>query len=308
MSSSPDAVVIGHGPVGATTAALLLTQGMRVRVVTRSGSGPAGAECVRADVLDPAATAAALGDAPRIVMAFHAPYSARAWARLLPGMEDSVTRHAAASGAVVVTAESLYAYDGGDSPFSETSPLRPRSRKGEVRRELIERRAASGARIVSVIAGDFYGPGVLSSHVGERMVRPILTGRTLRPVADADQPHAFTHVPDLARALLAALDLPGRGHELLMAPSAGSLSLRSLAELTARAAERPVPRIAPMSLWSMRALGLVIPVVRELVDVAHQFTQPFEVDTRASRARLGVTATPWPEAAAETVAWWRARG
>jgi hypothetical protein len=57
----------------------------------------------------------------------------------------------------------------------------------------------------------------------------------------------------------------------------------------------------------LRTVGIVVPILRELADVQHQFTQPFEVDARADEARLGVTATPWDDAAAETVAWWRQR-
>lgn len=302
-----DAVVIGYGPVGSTVTAQLLAAGRRVRVVTRSGSGPDEAERVRADALDPDATAAAIGDAPQVFVAFHAPYSAKAWAAVLPRMEASVLGHARTTGANVAIVESLYAFDGGRSPYSASSPLRPRSRKGAVRRQLIEARAASGARVVSVVAGDFYGPRVLVSHGGERLVRPVLLGRTVRPIGDPDQPHAFTHMPDLGRALIAAAALPGRGHELVMAPNAGSVSMRELVGITAQAAGVPEPRISPMTPAFLRTLGVVVPILRELADVQHQFTQPFEVDTGADQSRLGVRATPWDEAAAQTVAWWRQR-
>jgi nucleoside-diphosphate-sugar epimerase len=302
-----DAVVIGHGPVGSTVAAQLLATGRKVRVVTRSGSGPDQAERVRADALDPDAIATAIGNAPQVFVAFHAPYSAKAWAALLPRMEASVLGHVRTSGATVAIVESLYAFDGGHSPFSASSPLQPRSRKGAVRRRLIEARAASGARVVSVVAGDFYGPRVLVAHGGERLVRPVLHGRTVRPMGDPDQPHAFTHMPDLARAMIAAAGLPGEGAELVMAPNAGSVSVRELTRITAGAAGVPAPRIAPMTPAFLRTVGIVVPILRELADVQHQFTQPFEVDARADEARLGVTATPWDDAAAETVAWWRQR-
>ena len=32
---------------------------------------------------------------------------------------------------------------------------------------------------VSVVAGDFFGPRVRNSHAGERMVRPVLAGKSL---------------------------------------------------------------------------------------------------------------------------------
>lgn len=44
-------VIVGAGPVGSATARELLSRGHDVRVVTRSGSGVAGAERVAADAL-----------------------------------------------------------------------------------------------------------------------------------------------------------------------------------------------------------------------------------------------------------------
>ena len=305
MTTSTDAVVIGYGPVGATVTAQLLAQGKSVRVVTRSGSGPREADLIRADANDAAAMARAIGETPAICMCFHAPYFAKVWAATLPGMESSVLAAARTSGATVVTAESLYAFDADAGAMSERTALKPRSRKGEVRRTLIHARAASGARVVSVVAGDFYGPRVMMAHSGERMMRPLLAGKTVRPVGKVDIPHAFTYVPDLATAMVRASSLEGAGHELVMAPHAGSLTMRELATLTATAAGLPSPRLAPISQGMISALGVVVPSLREVAEVTYQFTQPFEIDARAGEARLGLTATPWDQAAAETVAWWR---
>lgn len=305
---TPDAVVIGYGPVGATIVEELLQSGAHVRVVTRSGSGPDAAERVRADALDPDAVARAVGDAPVVHMSFHAPaYSAKVWAATLPRMERSVLDHARRTGARVVAPESLYAFDADAGPITARTPLRPRSRKGEVREALLAARSASGVRVVSVVAGDFVGPRVLMAHAGDRLLAPLLAGRTLRPVGDPDLPHAFTHVPDLARAMIAAGSLAGSGHEIVMAPSAGSITMRDLAAAMAAAAGVEVPRVSPMSPAFLRAVGLVVPSVREIAEIAYQFAQPFEVDARADQARLGLSATPWPRAAQETVAWWRGR-
>ena len=306
-TTTPDAVVIGYGPVGATVVDQLIGAGRRVRVVTRSGSGPNGAERIVADAGDPSAIAAAIGDSPSVYMCFHAPYSAKAWAAMLPGMEAGVLAHAAATGAAVATAESLYAFDATAGPISATTPLRPVSRKGEVRRTLLAARTASDARVVSVVAGDFVGPRVVMAHAGDRMMVPLLAGKTLRPVGDIDQPHAFTHVPDLAAAMIRATTLDGIGHEVVMAPSAGSLTMRDLIARAAAAAEIDNPAVAPVSARLLALIGLLSPTMREVSEMSYQFTAPFEVDARDGERRLALAATPWEQAIAETVAWWRAR-
>ena len=40
------------------------------------------------------------------------------------------------------------------------------------------------------------------SHAGERMVKPVLAGKSLMVIGNAGLPHSFTYVPDLAAAMI----------------------------------------------------------------------------------------------------------
>jgi hypothetical protein len=51
----------------------------------------------------------------------------------------------------------------------------------------------------------------------------------------------------------------------------------------------------------LRALGLVNPTVRELVEMQYQFQEPFIVDSGKIAHKLGVTATPTGHALADTL-------
>ena len=51
----------------------------------------------------------------------------------------------------------------------------------------------------------------------------------------------------------------------------------------------------------LRALALMNPVVRELLEMQYQFEEPFIVDSSKVTTRLGVTATPLEQAIAETL-------
>ncbi|MGY1680788.1 hypothetical protein [Geodermatophilus sp. SYSU D01176] len=54
--------------------------------------------------------------------------------------------------------------------------------------------------------------------------------------------------------------------------------------------------------WSvLRGIGLVSPMMREVVDVRHQFDREFVIDASATTATLGLTATPWEEIVRATV-------
>ncbi|AQA22884.1 NADH(P)-binding family protein [Rhodococcus sp. MTM3W5.2] len=121
-------VVTGAGPVGWTVADQLAAQGHRVRVLTRSGSGPErpNVERLRVDVSVPGALDAAFEGAAAVFHCTHgSAYSAEAWRRELPSTERAVLAAAGRAGAVVVFPESLYSYGQVDGPITEDTPARP---------------------------------------------------------------------------------------------------------------------------------------------------------------------------------------
>jgi len=64
-------------------------------------------------------------------------------------------------------------------------------------------------------------------------------------------------------------------------------------------------RIGSLPTIAVRAVGLVNPTVRELVEMAYEFDEPFVVDS-SRIASLGLRATPIPEALERTLAAYRA--
>ncbi|TPW11084.1 MAG: NAD-dependent epimerase/dehydratase, partial [Acidimicrobiaceae bacterium] len=48
-------------------------------------------------------------------------------------------------------------------------------------------------------------------------------------------------------------------------------------------------------------------IMRELRETRYQFDRPWVVDSTHTEQTLGLSATPLAEAAAATVAWWRAQ-
>lgn len=304
-------VVTGAGPVGWTVAEQLAAAGHRVRLLTRSGSGPSHplVERLRVDVSSPAGLEGLFRGAAAVFHCIHgSQYSAKAWAAELPDAEQSVLAAAAAAGAVVVFPESLYSYSEPDRPMIEDGPREARGGKRGIRTALLKARAASATDTVSVAASDFFGPRVLGAHAGERMLKPVLAGKSLLVVGSADQPHSFTYVPDLAAAMVRAAQDPALWNRVWHAPTGPALSQRALAAAFADAAGVRTPRLAAVPGWALRAMGMLSPGTRELTETLYQFEHPFVMDSRASEAALGLHPTPLNEAAAATVAWWGDQG
>ncbi|KQR62735.1 epimerase [Arthrobacter sp. Leaf337] len=304
-------VVTGAGPVGWTVAEQLAGQGKRVRVLTRSGSGPDHAliERMSVDVANPALLEEAFAGAAAVFHCIHgSAYAADAWRRELPRAEEAVLAAAGEAGAVVVFPESLYSYSRPDAVMAEDSPREAQGGKRGVRTALLKARAASPTNTVSVVAGDFFGPRVRNSHAGERIVPAVLAGKRLLVIGSADQPHSFTYVPDLAAAMIRAAQTPALWNRVWHAPTGPAVTQRRLAAAFAEAGGVPAPKMGAVPGWALRAMGLFSGGTRELAEMLYQFERPFVMDSHASEDALGLHPTPLPEAAAATVAWWRAQG
>ncbi|MDN4644298.1 NAD-dependent epimerase/dehydratase family protein [Arthrobacter sp. PsM3] len=300
-------VVTGAGPVGWTVAEQLATAGHRVRVLTRSGSGPAHPriEKVAVDVSDPAQLGGLFRGAKAVFHCIHgSQYSARVWGEELPGAEQTVLAAAGEAGAVVVFPESLYSYSEPERPMTEEGPREAQGGKRGIRTALLKARAASATDTVSVVAGDFFGPRVRGAHAGERMVKPVLAGKYLLVIGNAGLPHSFTYVPDLAAAMIRAAQDPVLWNRVWHAPTGPALSQRQIAAAFAAAAGVRAPRVVAIPGRALRMMGMFSPGTRELAETLYQFERPFVMDSRASEAALGLQPTPLTEAAAATVAWW----
>ena len=302
-------VVTGAGPVGATVAEQLAQAGHRVRVLTRSGSGPTHplVERRRVDVAKRGALDAELDGAVAVYHCIHgSAYSAKAWRAELPPAEQLVLAAAGRVGAVAVFPESLYAFGRVHAPMTEDTPRDATEGKLGIRADLLRAREASSTPTVSVAASDFYGPRVRGAHAGERMVPTILAGKSLRVLGSLDQPHSFTYIPDFAAAMITAARDRRLWNRFLLAPTAPALTQRQLVGMFAAAGDVQAPRLGVIPEWLLRAVGVVHPATRELAETAYQFTSPFVVDSSASEALLGLAPTPLEVGTRETVQWWRA--
>lgn len=307
MSDSGLHVVFGAGQIGPLVAERLAAAGHPVRIVRRTPAPVAvpGVEALHGDAADPAFAAEATRGATAIYHCINTPYSAKVWEATLPRIQASLVAAAGRAGAKLVVLDNLYAYGRPDRPIDEESPQAPCSRKGELRARLHDELVAAAqrgdARVAVGRASDFFGPGAWSgSFLGERFWPAALAGKKVQlPLSNLDTPHTYHFTRDVA-AGLAALGVDPAADGLFMLPCAPAVTTRELVRRLGVALGRPiavgrVPRLA------LSALGLVVPILRELGEMAYQWEVPYVVDDARFRARFGDLATPLDEAARATV-------
>ncbi|WP_448626702.1 NAD-dependent epimerase/dehydratase family protein [Geodermatophilus sp. URMC 64] len=294
-------VIVGKGPVGSTTADDLVARGHQVRILSRSGGrSTATVEHRQVDATDADAVAAAAQGAAALYNAVNPPY--HRWATDWPPVAAALLSAAERTGAVLVTMGNLYGYGRPSGPMTPDSPLAATDTKGRVRARMwadaLAAHEAGRVRVTEARAADFVGPQIPGSHSHLMRQLPALQkGRRAWVVGDPDVPRGWSYLPDVAATLVTlATDERAYGRAWHV-PSAIRSQREALTDL-ARALGRPAPRVSGIPWGVLRAIGVVSPLMREVVDVRHQFDQPYVIDASATTAVFGLTATPWDEVVA----------
>jgi len=302
-------VLFGSGQVGQPLARILLERGKRVRIVKRSAGGlPAGAELLRGDATDLNFCVEAVRGASTVYHCMNPPYYARVWAELLPRYMDNLIAAAGRSGARLVVLDNVYMLGHPQGkPLDEDTPLRPCSRKGEVRARVAERmweaHRRGDVRATSGRASDFYGPGGTLTHLGDQFWRPAIAGKRGRVLVDPDAIHTYHFIPDVA-AGLAALGTAGDDAygRPWMLPCAPAETMRTLVARFSQELGREIGLITvPRTV--LKILALVVPFLREIDEMLYQWEEPFQINDRRFRAQFGQGPEDVKRAAADTVAW-----
>jgi nucleoside-diphosphate-sugar epimerase len=306
-------VIVGAGTVGRATALLLASQGHQVHLLSRRGQGPdhSGVENVAVDATD----ADALTHASEGAVALYncaSPRSYAQWESEWPPLAAGILAAAERSEAVLVTLSNLYSYGPVSVPMTEDMPAAAPGKKGRIRAAMwtdaLAAHHAGRIRATEARASDYFGPGFTdTANMGSRTVPLVLEGRTVRVIGNPDMPHTWTYIDDVARTL-AILGTESRAWgRVWHVPSGPPRSQREMVAALAVAANVAMSRVTSIPDWSLRAIGRLSPVVRELGEVRYQFTAPFVMDSSAFTAAFDVGSTPLDQAAGATVAWWKER-
>jgi nucleoside-diphosphate-sugar epimerase len=207
--------------------------------------------------------------------------------------------------------DNLYAFGPGTPmPMTERSVMLAKGTKGGVRRKMAEELLAAHAqdrvRATLVRASDFFGPGVTGSAFGERVIPKIIAGKKVGLLGSLDVAHSVSYMPDVASTMIAAATNAAAWGKAWQVPNSTAKTQREIIQGFAAAAGT-TPKVNALPKAALAALGLFVPLMRELKETWYQFDEPWITDSSATVAALGVTATPFDEAAATTVAWWKDR-
>jgi len=293
-------IVLGAaGRLGRIAAEAFRDAGWTVASVVRASAASRVAsrtELIELDARDAGGVVEAARDADLIVHALNPPYTD--WPKFALPYADAAIAAARASGATLLFPGSVYNYGPPMPPvIEETTPMRPGSRKGRLRAE-IERRMqdAADVRVIILRAGDFFGGAGLGSWFDRVIVK---NGRVTYP-GPLDVVHEWAYLPDLAAALvrLAAIRSTLSRFESFGFPG-HAVTGRQLVAAIGRALGRSGMGVSTMPWFGLRLLSPLVPIFRELSEMAYLWNEPHRIDGKKLIAAIGeVPRTPFDAAVA----------
>ncbi len=299
-----DYLVIGAGAIGRAVAEQLAAAKHRVKIVSRSGSGPIHPLISRisADAAEAGRATELAGETKAIFNCANPPYNR--WPSDWPPIADALLSAAERSGAVLVTMSNLYAYGRPTGPMTPETPFTADYEKARVRarmwREALDAHRAGRLRATEVRASDFIGPDS-QSLMGLRVIPRVLAGKSCQILGNPDMAHSWTYTQDVARALIACAQQPAAWGLAWHAPTNPPRTQRQVIDDIADVAGVSHVKVSSIPIAVLRVMGLFSPLIRELPKTMYQFTSPFVIDDTRSREVLGLEPTPWRDVLGTTV-------
>jgi len=293
----PIVLVLGaNGRFGAAAVQAFAAAGWAVLAQARRApmSLPPGARHLAIDLADTARLAAGAAGARVVVYAVNPPYTqwptqALPLARLGMDVAQRLNATFMLPGNVYNFGEAMPAR------LQEDTPQQPTTRKGRIRVEMeaeLQARTAQGLRGIVIRAGDFFGGGS-GSWLDLVITKSLGRGKLVYP-GPLEHAHAWAYLPDLAQAFVAAAsrdDLPAftqlhfKGHTLT-----GEQLLAAVERAAGSLGHAPAKGFKRGGMpWSViRIGGLLVPIWREIAEMAYLWRVPHALDGHAMQRMLGV--------------------
>lgn len=230
-------------------------------------------ELFSADLTDPAQVDAAVAGSEIAYLTVGLPYKLPVWQEKWPLVMRNVLAACEKNGTKLVFFDNVYLYGKVDGWMTETSPVNPCSKKGEVRAQVAAMlmEAVEKGKVEALIArsADFYGltpMSFLTSMVFEKYA----AGKSAQWMVDDTHRHSFTYTPDAGKATALLGNTPEAYGEAWHLPTdKAALTGAEFIELAAAAFGTPY-KYQVIPKWMLRMLGIFIGVIKENIEMLYQ--------------------------------------
>lgn len=251
-------------------------------------------QLMKADLTDPAQLDKAVEGSEIVYVTIAFPYSIKVWRELWPKFMRNVIETCSKHKSKIVFVDNVYMYDPKYlSDMTEETPINPVSEKGKVRAEvtkmLMDAVEKNKVEAIIVRAPDFYGPGVIGSMLYQTVYLKLLKDKNPQWLGKLDVIHSFIYSKDIGKAAALLGNTPDAYNQVWHLPTTDQkLTNRQWIELMMNAMNKQ-KKIQTMPEWMIRALGIFVPILKELQDVGYQFKQDYFFNSSKFNERFNYT-------------------
>ncbi len=278
------------GSIGVELAKALPDYTTRIRLVSRSPKKVNDSdELMAVDLSKSAHIDRAVAGSAVVYVTVGFDYNTKVWQTTWPPFMRNVIDACKKHQAKLVFFDNVYMYDPDHlNPSTETTPMRPTSKKGVVRKELVDMimSEVEKGQLTALIAraADFIGPK--NSVLIETVYKNFQTGKKANWFADVNKLHNFTFTPDAGKATALLGNTPDAYNQAWHLPTDRSkLTGKQWIELFARQMNVE-PKFQVLPIWLMGVLGIFLPIMKEFKEMAYQYDRDYVFDSSKFEKRF----------------------
>ena len=279
-----------------------------VRLVSRNPKKVNDSDALlSADLNDPTQVSRALAGSTVTYLTIGYDYNTKLWQERWPVLIKNVVDACIQHQSKLVFFDNVYAI-GGDNVthITEASPMSPSSKKGDVRaavdRHILEAVEAGKLDAIIARAPDFFGPIKDKSVTMNLIYDNMMKGKKAQWFCDANKMHSTGYTPDLGLGTAMLGNTPSAYNQIWNLPTDPHAPTgHEWATLFAHELHKP-GGVQVLPGWGIRALGLFVPVLKEVYEMRYQYDRDYFFDSAKFNNAFAYTPTTNSEAVKQTVA------
>lgn len=296
------------GAIGRDLAKALKQYTNKIRLVSRNPKAiNPDDELFPADITNPDNIDKAVEGSEIVYLTVGFDYDIKVWRETWPKVIKATIDACEKYNAKLVFFDNVYSYGVEAIPhMTEDSPLNPPSKKGAVRKQLINMifDAVKAGRIQAIVArgADFYGPNNTTSFLIETIYKPLKQGKAATILASAKHKHTYTYTPDAAKATAILGNTPDAYNQTWHMPTdPNGLTQKQWVELFSRELNVK-PKYYVIPKFVIGIMGWFVPFFRETHEMLYQYDHDYWLDSSKFDKRFNFTPTSYEEGVKATIA------
>jgi nucleoside-diphosphate-sugar epimerase len=294
------------GPIGIELAKALKTYTDKIRIVNRKPKKVNDTdELFTADLTNAIEVDKAIEGSEVVYITVGFEYKIKVWQKNWPELMSNVIESCKKHKAKLVFFDNIYMYDKSEIPhMTENSAINPSGKKGKVRAEIAQMilNEIKDGTLTALIArsADFYGPDA-SNNITQIIIDNLKKGKKAVWIADKDKQHNFTYTPDAGKATALLGNTMDAYNQVWHLPASHEKITGKQWIDTIAKEMNVVPKYQVLPVWLMSILGIFMPQIKELKEIAYQSDRDYFFDSSKFEKRFGMNPTSFETGIHETV-------